>query len=95
VLSDKHERAWYDGHRDQILRSGERHQAGGGGGYEGPQKPGDEEDLYEYFSAACYSGYGDGPKARRRRSRCSGGWRGEGRKGEEGRGGRKRASRQR
>ena len=37
ILSDKHERAWYDGHRDQILRSGDRHQVcvcvwGGGGG---------------------------------------------------------------
>lgn len=26
VLSDPHERAWYDSHRDQILKSGERHQ---------------------------------------------------------------------
>ena len=25
ILSDKHERAWYDGHREQILRSGDRH----------------------------------------------------------------------
>ena len=26
ILSDKHERAWYDSHRDQILKSGDRHQ---------------------------------------------------------------------
>jgi DnaJ family protein A protein 5 len=37
VLSDPHERAWYDSHREQILRSGERHQAGGGG-FEGGEK---------------------------------------------------------
>lgn len=53
----------YDSHREQILRSGERHQAGGGSGFSGPQKPADEEDLFQYFSAACFSGYGDGPKA--------------------------------
>jgi DnaJ family protein A protein 5 len=32
VLSDAHERAWYDGHRDAILSSGRAHQAGGDGG---------------------------------------------------------------
>jgi hypothetical protein len=26
ILSDKHERAWYDSHREQILKSGDRHQ---------------------------------------------------------------------
>jgi hypothetical protein len=78
ILSDKHERAWYDGHRDQILRSGERHQAGatgfdaGGAG----SRPDDEEDLYPYFNSSCYSGYGEGPKVRRRKRREEGGtWR--------------------
>eukprot|EP00878_Enallax_costatus_P030206 GHUV01032870.1.p1 GENE.GHUV01032870.1~~GHUV01032870.1.p1 ORF type:complete len:202 (+),score=69.47 GHUV01032870.1:343-948(+) len=63
VLSDKHERAWYDSHRDQILRSGERHQAGGGpGGFTPGERPEDEVDLFQYFSSSCYSGFGDGPK---------------------------------
>ena len=64
VLSDKHERGWYDSHRDQILRSGERHQAGGGGGggFTPGQKPDDEVDLFKFFSSSCYSGFGDGPK---------------------------------
>ncbi|GIM08082.1 hypothetical protein Vretimale_12093, partial [Volvox reticuliferus] len=63
ILSDKHERAWYDDHRDQILRSGERHQAGGGGGFEGGTgKPAEDEELFSFFTSSCYSGYGDGPK---------------------------------
>ncbi|GFR53083.1 hypothetical protein Agub_g15791, partial [Astrephomene gubernaculifera] len=66
ILSDKHERAWYDDHRDQILRSGERHQAGGGGGAGGFEggggKPPEFEEIFTYFSSSCYSGYGDGPK---------------------------------
>ena len=49
----------YDSHRESILRSGERYQAGGGG-YEGGQRPDDEEDLYQYITSAAYSGFGDG-----------------------------------
>ena len=49
----------YDNHREQILRSGDRHQAGGGGGNAGPSPPDDEEELFPYFSSKCYSGYGD------------------------------------
>jgi hypothetical protein len=53
----------YDSHRDQILKSGERHQAGGGGGGFSPgERPDDELDLFQYFSSSCYSGFGDGPK---------------------------------
>jgi DnaJ homolog subfamily A member 5 len=62
ILGDQHERAWYDGHKDSILRSGERHQAGGGGGFSGGERPEDEVDLYAYFTAACYNGFGDGPR---------------------------------
>lgn len=51
----------YDSHRESILRSGERYQAGGGG-YEGGQRPPEEEDLYQYFTSAAYSGFGDGPR---------------------------------
>ena len=67
VLSDPQEKRWYDGHRDQILRSGERHQAGaetggGGGGGEAPVRPADL-DLSAFFDvqAACPGGYGPGP----------------------------------
>lgn len=64
VLSDRSERAFYDRHRDQILRSGARHQAGGdaGGGGAGGERPEDEEAVFAFFSGACYSGYGDGPE---------------------------------
>lgn len=47
VLSDSHERAWYDRHKDQILRGSQSN-------YE------DESlDVYQYFSASCYKGFGD------------------------------------
>lgn len=53
----------YDSHRDQILRSGERHQAGGGpGGFTPGERPEDEVDLFHYFTSSCYSGFRDGPK---------------------------------
>lgn len=60
ILSDKQERAWYDSHRDSILRSGERHQAG----MAGPtgERPDDYVDLYAYYTSACYSGFNDGPR---------------------------------
>ena len=61
ILSDKHERAWYDSHRDSILRSGERHQAGTAGEGMG-ERPDDYVDVYEYFTSTCYSGFGDGPR---------------------------------
>jgi DnaJ family protein A protein 5 len=61
VLGDAHERAFYDAHRASILRSGERHQAGDGG--PGGQRPADEPDLYAYFSASCFAGFGEGPRS--------------------------------
>eukprot|EP00190_Bangiopsis_sp_CCMP1999_P004517 CAMPEP_0198734132 /NCGR_PEP_ID=MMETSP1475-20131203/50630_1 /TAXON_ID= ORGANISM="Unidentified sp., Strain CCMP1999" /NCGR_SAMPLE_ID=MMETSP1475 /ASSEMBLY_ACC=CAM_ASM_001111 /LENGTH=555 /DNA_ID=CAMNT_0044497545 /DNA_START=38 /DNA_END=1705 /DNA_ORIENTATION=+ len=56
VLSDPHERAWYDAHREQILR--------------GEDADGDEPaasaatniNIYEYFSASAYRGYNDDEK---------------------------------
>jgi len=50
VLSDPQERAWYDSHREQILR--------------GDDEPGEDPfktkiNLYKYFSAGCFRGYGD------------------------------------
>ena len=62
ILSDKHERAWYDTHRDAILRSGERHQAGSSAGEPTGQRPEDFVDVYAYFTSTCYSGFGDGPR---------------------------------
>ncbi|XP_074641526.1 dnaJ homolog subfamily C member 21-like [Tubulanus polymorphus] len=50
VLSDPQERAWYDKHREAILRGG----LGRGDEYEDKCL-----NVYEYFTAQCYSGYGD------------------------------------
>ncbi|GMH38384.1 hypothetical protein BSKO_06268 [Bryopsis sp. KO-2023] len=61
ILSDKHERAWYDSHRDAILKSGHSHQAGGSG-FESQEEPDDEIDIFIYFSSNCYNGHHDGPK---------------------------------
>ena len=46
VLSDPQERAWYDKHRDALLRGL-------------TSSEGDVEgiDLFQYFSASCYKGY--------------------------------------
>ena len=46
VLSDPQERAWYDKHREQILRGGDDYVD-------------NSINLMKYFSASVYSGYGD------------------------------------
>ncbi|XP_059213810.1 dnaJ homolog subfamily C member 21 isoform X2 [Centropristis striata] len=51
VLSDPQERAWYDNHRDALLKGGIS------GDYED-----DSIDLLQYFTVTCYSGYGDDEK---------------------------------
>ncbi|XP_015596605.1 dnaJ homolog subfamily C member 21 [Cephus cinctus] len=51
VLSDPHERAWYDNHRDAILK----------GGIDDNYKD-DSIDLFQYFSSGCFKGYGDDDK---------------------------------
>nr|CAG4651925.1 EOG090X085R [Triops cancriformis] len=50
VLSDSHERAWYDNHREAILRGG-------------VDKDYSDNclNVYEYFTSSCYTGYDDGP----------------------------------
>ena len=52
TLKDPNERAWYDGHREQILRGGDGTGAG------------NAEDLdislWEYMNSSCYEGMGDG-----------------------------------
>lgn len=47
VLSDMQERAWYDNHREQILRGGHTN-------YED-----NSLDLFQYFTTSCYKGFGD------------------------------------
>ncbi|NXL92591.1 DJC21 protein, partial [Alectura lathami] len=51
VLSDPQERAWYDNHREALLR----------GGVDGDYQD-DSLDLLQYFTVSCYSGYGDDEK---------------------------------
>ncbi|XP_068106414.1 dnaJ homolog subfamily C member 21 [Hyperolius riggenbachi] len=51
VLSDPQERAWYDNHRDALLK----------GGVDGEYQD-DSLDLLQYFTVTCYSGFGDDEK---------------------------------
>ncbi|NWU98559.1 DJC21 protein, partial [Upupa epops] len=51
VLSDPQERAWYDNHREALLK----------GGVDGDYQD-DSLDLLHYFTVSCYSGYGDDEK---------------------------------
>ncbi|XP_077050253.1 dnaJ homolog subfamily C member 21 isoform X1 [Siphateles boraxobius] len=48
VLSDPQERAWYDNHREALLK----------GGVSGEYQD-DSIDLVQFFTVTCYSGYGD------------------------------------
>ncbi|KAK5851961.1 hypothetical protein PBY51_023472 [Eleginops maclovinus] len=51
VLSDPQERAWYDNHREALLK----------GGISGDYAD-DSIDLLQYFTVTCYSGFGDDEK---------------------------------
>ncbi|XP_046422641.1 dnaJ homolog subfamily C member 21-like [Neodiprion fabricii] len=51
VLSDPQERAWYDNHREAILKGGI-----------GENYKDDSIDLFQYFTTSCYKGYGDDKK---------------------------------
>ncbi|KAI8643826.1 hypothetical protein BD408DRAFT_341601 [Parasitella parasitica] len=55
VLSDPQERAWYDGHRDSILRGTDHKQKDSSAGTTA-------EDLMRYFSVSEFKGYEDVPK---------------------------------
>ena len=48
VLSDPHERAWYDNHREAILKGGI-----------GENYKDDSINLFQYFYTGCFKGYGD------------------------------------
>nr|XP_022313073.1 dnaJ homolog subfamily C member 21-like [Crassostrea virginica]XP_022313074.1 dnaJ homolog subfamily C member 21-like [Crassostrea virginica] len=50
VLSDPQERAWYDKHREQILRGGMGH---------GDKYEDDSLDVFQYFNTSCYCGFSD------------------------------------
>ncbi|CAG9813778.1 unnamed protein product [Phaedon cochleariae] len=47
VLSDRQERAWYDNHREQILR-------GSSSNFQDKSL-----DVFQYFTTTCFKGYGD------------------------------------
>ncbi|RZF31898.1 hypothetical protein LSTR_LSTR017468, partial [Laodelphax striatellus] len=51
VLSDPHERKWYDDHREAILK-----------GKSGGEYKDDSLDVYEFFTTTCFKGYGDDRK---------------------------------
>ena len=56
VLSDAHERKWYDDHRESILR--------GTDGMKDGKKRSDFEDnldLWQFFNTGCYSNFNNGP----------------------------------
>eukprot|EP00967_Tisochrysis_lutea_P116672 scaffold188059_cov36-Tisochrysis_lutea.AAC.1 len=59
VLGDKHERAWYDDHREAILRCASNVGGGRAGGAQGDGLDEEGFDLWAYFSSSVYSGYGD------------------------------------
>jgi DnaJ family protein A protein 5 len=52
VLSDPHERKWYDDHREAILR-------GGDGTKHGDEDADDSYDVWKFFNSTCYSGHDD------------------------------------
>ncbi|CAH8615041.1 unnamed protein product [Heterobilharzia americana] len=58
VLSDPHERAWYDQHRSQILQGdGRGTQMGGTSNYQE-----NRVDVFQYFTRSCFEKFDDGPK---------------------------------
>ncbi|CAG8441715.1 3129_t:CDS:2 [Ambispora leptoticha] len=69
VLSDSNERAWYDNHRDAILRDDDdiyddfEEEVSGRRKYRGPTVAGTTtNDLMKFFDAGCFSGFDDNPK---------------------------------
>ena len=63
-LSDEKERAWYDGHREAILRDdggAAAPGAEGGGGSGGYAPPDDEFSLLPFFKTSAFRGHDGGP----------------------------------
>ncbi|KAJ2242696.1 hypothetical protein GGI13_006873, partial [Coemansia sp. RSA 455] len=66
TLSDPQERAWYDNHREQILRDDDYAAAAGGAGYEQSDKSANvsyisTESLMHFFSVSSFRGFNDLP----------------------------------
>ncbi|KAJ2583164.1 hypothetical protein GGH95_001150, partial [Coemansia sp. RSA 1836] len=66
TLSDPQERAWYDNHREQILRGDDYVAANGGSGYEQSDKSANvayisTEFLMHFFSVLSFRGFNDLP----------------------------------
>ncbi len=59
VLSDKHERAWYDAHREAILRGSSGVAADAADGSRSRTAEDDDFDLWAFFSSSAYQGFGD------------------------------------
>ncbi|GET02955.1 DnaJ-domain-containing protein [Rhizophagus clarus] len=67
VLSDPHERDWYDGHRDAILREDDDiyepdvyDESSSRWGFRTSVQGTRTEDLMRFFTKACYQGFDDG-----------------------------------
>jgi DnaJ family protein A protein 5 len=64
TLSDKQERAWYDAHRESILRGESRHDGGGGGNGGAEDTAAFERmasggvNLWSFFRSSAFSGFG-------------------------------------
>ena len=56
VLSDAHERKWYDDHRDAILRGGD------GTADDDEERVGQEVNIWSYFNTSCFQDFDDKPK---------------------------------
>lgn len=59
VLSDAHERAWYDSHRTQILRG---HDPDNAQDTQADPSAATDVDLFSCFSSAAFDGFHDGPE---------------------------------
>lgn len=62
VLSDPHERKWYDNHRDAILRSGPSSAKDSSSGSYTDEDGDSYFDLMPFFNSSAYKGFNDGPK---------------------------------
>ena len=58
-MSDKHERAFYDSHRESILKGKQPGAGGGGNDKDNENDDPDGLNLFQYFSPSCYSDYSD------------------------------------
>ncbi|RKP26584.1 hypothetical protein SYNPS1DRAFT_10135, partial [Syncephalis pseudoplumigaleata] len=62
VLSDPHERAWYDGHRDEILREDSDYAGDAGDRGYSTVSGHTPDSLMRFFSPDCYAGFNDDGK---------------------------------